>query len=91
MLIWICQYAYMRFDGNHMKALREGQHLDQHALAQKARDLGTGVTQSQISRYENGHAEPSGRIVFALASALGVSVGDLYAAGEDAPFQGRAA
>lgn len=60
-----------------MKALREGRKWDQHRLAEAARAQGVGVTQSQISRYENGK-EPNGRNALALASALGVDVRDLY-------------
>jgi transcriptional regulator with XRE-family HTH domain len=80
--ILTCRVRYaslhtVRFDGEQLKSLRLGRRLDQHALAERARQSGVGVTQSQISRYENGH-EPSGRNALALASALGVDVTDLY-------------
>lgn len=72
----------MRFNGRKLKALRGSRKWDQHTLAEAARKHATGVTQSQISRYENGQ-EPSGRNALALASALGVDVRDLYAPDDD--------
>lgn len=67
----------MNFDGAHLKQLRLGRRWDQHQLAERARRFGVGITQSQISRYENGH-EPAGRNALALANALEVRVEDLY-------------
>lgn len=73
----------MRFSGDTLKRLRLERRWDQHRLAEAARSHGVGITQSQISRYENDH-EPSGRNALALASALGVRVEDLYdRAGDD--------
>lgn len=69
----------MRFNGGKLKALRDSRKWDQHRLAEAARAHGTGITQSQISRYENGQ-EPSGRNAMALAAALGVTVEELYGA-----------
>jgi transcriptional regulator with XRE-family HTH domain len=64
-----------------LKTLRVSRKWDQHRLAEAARAFPSGITQSQISRYENGQ-EPSGRNALALAKALGVSVESLYVAGE---------
>lgn len=71
----------VRFDGERLKTLRVSRKWDQHRLAEAARAFPSGITQSQISRYENGQ-EPSGRNALALAKALGVSVESLYVAGE---------
>lgn len=71
----------VRFDGVKLRELRRGRKWDQHRLAEEARKRATGITQSQISRYENGQ-EPSGRNAVALASALGVTVESLYASGD---------
>lgn len=67
----------VRFDGKKLKALRESRSWDQHRLAETARTLGTGITQSQISRYENGQ-QPGGHNAMAIAKALGVPVDELY-------------
>jgi transcriptional regulator with XRE-family HTH domain len=67
----------MKFNGSKLKVLREARKWDQHRLAEAARSYGTGITQSQISRYENGK-EPSGRNAVALAAALDTTVADLY-------------
>lgn len=67
----------MQFDGSRLKALRTTRKWDQHRLAEAARAHGVGITQSQISRYENGQ-EPSGRNVLAIAAALGVEPKALY-------------
>lgn len=73
----------MRFDGQRLKQLRLERCWDQHRLAEEARKHSTGITQSQISRYESGHQEPSGRNALALARALGVEVAELYASDVD--------
>ena len=70
----------MRFDGAKLKELRGARKWDQHRLAEVARSHGAGITQSQVSRYENGK-EPSGRNVVALAAALQIEPRELY--GED--------
>lgn len=72
----------MNFDGARLKALRTSRKWDQHKLAEAARAHGVGITQSQISRYENGQ-EPSGRNLLALASALDVEATELYGGDED--------
>lgn len=69
----------MRFDGEKLKALRSSRRWDQHRAAEECRRHGVGITQSQISRYENGQ-EPSGRNTLALAAAFGVEPRDLYSA-----------
>lgn len=81
----------MKFSGEKLKAQRVAKKLDQHALAELGRRRGAGITQSQISRYENGHGEPSGRNALALAAALDVGVNDLYDAEVEAPFPAEAA
>lgn len=77
MLIRVCDSAYVRFDGTKLKTLRDARTWDQHRLAEAARAHGVGVTQSQISRYENGQ-QPSGRNAMAIAAALGVEPRELY-------------
>lgn len=72
----------VKFDGKQLKALRVSRKWDQHRLAEAARAFPSGITQSQISRYENGQ-EPSGRNALALAAALGVEVRDLYSDDDD--------
>jgi transcriptional regulator with XRE-family HTH domain len=74
----------VRFDGGRLRDLRTARKWDQHRLAEAARGYGVGVTQSQVSRYENGQ-EPSGRNVVALASALNVDVRELYDANGSGP------
>lgn len=76
-------HTVVKFDGHQLRSLRLRMRLDQHALAERARSHGVGITQSQISRYENGH-EPSGRNAIALASALSVDVNELYGGGPHA-------
>ena len=73
----------MRFDGGRLKELRVARKWDQHRLAEAARTHGVGVTQSQVSRYENGQ-EPSARNALALANALDVDVADFFANGSKA-------
>ena len=72
----------VRFDGRKLKALRGSRSWDQHKLADAARTHGVGITQSQVSRYENGQ-EPGGRNALALAKALDVKVEELYSDDED--------
>lgn len=67
----------MKWDGSRLRALRVARKWDQHRLAENARSHGVGVTQSQVSRYENGQ-EPSARNALALASALNVSPGEFF-------------
>ena len=67
----------MRFDGSRLRSLRVARKWDQHRLAEAARTHGVGITQSQVSRYENGQ-EPSARNALALASALDVDVRDFF-------------
>lgn len=74
--------TYVRFNGDRLEELRLDRKWDQHRLAEEARQFGVGVTQSQISRYENGQ-EPSGRNALALAGALAVDMRELYVADAD--------
>lgn len=73
----------VRFDGDRLRALRTARKWDQHRLAEAARTHGVGITQSQVSRYENGQ-EPAARNAMALAAALQVDVADFFANGSEA-------
>lgn len=82
-LVLTCRSPYalihtVRFDGEKLKALRDSRKWDQHRAAEAARSYGVGITQSQISRYENGIQEPTGRNALALAAAFDVDVRELY-------------
>jgi transcriptional regulator with XRE-family HTH domain len=74
----------VRFNGDRLEELRLDRKWDQHELAQRARAYGVGITQSQVSRYENGQ-EPSGRNAMALAGALEVDARELYAGSPEDP------
>lgn len=74
----------MRFNGEKLRDLRKARSWGQHELAEAARGFASGITQAQVSRYENGQ-QPSGRNALALAMALGVAVTDLYSVA-DAPL-----
>lgn len=67
----------MRFDGKRLAALRTARKMGQHELAQAARQHGSGVTQSGVSKHENGK-QPSARNVMAYALALGIQPSDLF-------------
>lgn len=74
----------VRFDGAKLEELRLARKFDQSELAFRARQHGVGITQSQISRYENPNGpEPSGRNAIALALALDVTVTELYRGDDD--------
>lgn len=60
------------FSGKRLRLARERMGLHQQHLA----DL-TGMTQPQLSRYENGHAVPSVHTFKVLISALGCTASDL--------------
>lgn len=79
------EWHTVRFDGQRLKELRLERRWDQHRLASEARKHSTGITQPQISRYENVDkpVEPSGRNALALARALGIEVTELYAGDSD--------
>lgn len=68
----------MRFDGAKLKDLRVARKFDQQRLASAI-----GANQSQISRYEHGKSQPSGRVAIAIAKTLGVAVTDFYSLEED--------
>lgn len=59
--------------GERIKAARKSAGMSQKDLAAKM-----GVTQSNISQYENDYATPSMATLFKYADALGCGVSDLY-------------
>jgi transcriptional regulator with XRE-family HTH domain len=63
--------------GSTIKRLRLDRGLTQEDLAHSA-----GVTTGTLSRTESGETSPSWRTVQRIATALGVSPGDLVAAAE---------
>lgn len=66
------------FFGTRLKTRRLKLGLSQTALATLA-----GIAQPQISRYENGEAEPNATAILALAQALQTSTDWLLGASED--------
>ncbi len=58
--------------GNNIKTLREKAELSQAELAEQLE-----VSKQQIQRYEEGRASVYLHIISAIASTLGVSVGEL--------------
>lgn len=58
--------------GETLAALRQGANLSLDALSRKA-----GVSKSMLSQIERGQANPTVAVVWRLANALGVSMGDL--------------
>jgi transcriptional regulator with XRE-family HTH domain len=56
-----------------IKEVRENKGMTQGMLAEKA-----GISQKMISRYERGEQEPTAGKLEDLASALGVTPGDLF-------------
>jgi putative molybdopterin biosynthesis protein len=63
--------------GARLRLARQARGLSQLQLAMMA-----GVTRQAISRVESGHADPSLRVAFALAAALGMTIEELFGAGE---------
>lgn len=55
----------MSIVGERIRERRKNQQMNQQDLSER-----TGLTQSQISRYENGDNEPTGDALVALADAL---------------------
>lgn len=72
----------MRFSGKKLRELRQARKLDQTSLSHLARKFASGMTQAQVSRYENGQ-QPSGHNAIALAAALEVDVRELYEPDDD--------
>lgn len=58
--------------GERIKAARKAAGLSQKDLAEKM-----GVTQSNISQYENDYAKPSAATLFKYAEAIGCGLSDL--------------
>ncbi len=58
--------------GNTLATLRQAANLSLDALSRKA-----GVSKSMLSQIERGQANPTVAVVWRLANALGVSMGDL--------------
>jgi transcriptional regulator with XRE-family HTH domain len=54
--------------GERIKERRKSQQMNQHDLSQR-----TGISQAQISRYENGENEPTGDALIALADTLDIT------------------
>lgn len=61
--------------GDTLAALRQAQALSLDALSRKA-----GVSKSMLSQIERGQANPTVAVVWRLANALGVPLGDLLGA-----------
>src|SRR5689334_22087945 len=55
----------MSIVGERIRERRKNQLMNQQDLSER-----TGLTQSQISRYENGDNEPTGEALIALADTL---------------------
>ena len=62
--------------GDTLAALRQTAKLSLEALSRKA-----GVSKSMLSQIERGQANPTVAVVWRLANALGVSMGDLLGSG----------
>ncbi|HEY5399274.1 MAG TPA: substrate-binding domain-containing protein [Trebonia sp.] len=63
--------------GTALRMARQARGLSQQRLAGMA-----GVTRQAVSAVESGHSDPSLRVALALASALGVTVEELFGRGE---------
>jgi molybdate-binding protein/DNA-binding XRE family transcriptional regulator len=71
--------------GIALRMARQTRGLSQQQLAGMA-----GITRQAVSAVESGHSDPSLRVALALASALGVTVEELFGRGELAdPVQAR--
>jgi putative molybdopterin biosynthesis protein len=65
--------------GTRLRLARQARGLSQQQLAGMA-----AVTRQAVSAVESGHSDPSLRVALALASALGMTVEDLFGPGEPA-------
>ncbi|HEX3713417.1 MAG TPA: substrate-binding domain-containing protein [Trebonia sp.] len=65
--------------GAELRLARQARGLSQQQLASM-----TGVTRQAVSAIESGYSDPSLRVAFALARALGLSVQKLFGPGEPA-------
>jgi molybdate-binding protein/DNA-binding XRE family transcriptional regulator len=69
--------------GAKLRVLRQARGYSQQQLAGMA-----GVSRQAVSAVEAGHSDPSLRVALALASALGVTVEELFGPGIPAPVVG---
>src|SRR6202034_3020963 len=69
--------------GIALRMARQTRGLSQQQLAGMA-----GITRQAVSAVEAGHSDPSLRVALALASALGVTVEELFGPGIPAPVVG---
>ncbi len=69
--------------GAGLRVLRQARGYSQQQLAGMA-----GVSRQAVSAVEAGHSDPSLRVALALASALGVTVEELFGPGVPAPVVG---
>ena len=67
------------YHGARLRLARRARGLSQHQVAEMA-----GVSRQAISLWESGGHDPSLRVAFALASALGMAVEELFGPGERA-------
>ncbi len=70
-------------EGVRLRMLRQACGYSQQQLASMA-----GVSRQAVSAVEAGHSDPSLRVALALASALGVTVEELFGPGVPAPVVG---
>src|ERR1700728_1969579 len=66
--------------GIALRMARQTRGLSQQQLAGMA-----GITRQAVSAVESGHSDPSLRVALALASALGVTVEELFGPGIPVP------
>src|SRR5215469_7909655 len=64
-------------DGTRLRLARQARGLSQQQLAGVA-----GVSRQAVSAVEAGHSDPSLRVAFALAQALGMTVEELFGRGD---------
>src|ERR1035441_10589441 len=66
-------------NGAQLRLARQARGLSQQQLAGVA-----GVTRQAVSAVESGHSDPSLRVALAVASALGMTVEELFGPGDPA-------
>ena len=67
------------YPGNRLRLARRARGLSQQQLADVA-----GMSRQAVSLWESGESDPSLRAAFALASALGMTIEELFGPGERA-------
>ena len=72
------KHGEIREEVNRLFAERLLAAREEKGIPQVRLTMMTGIAQSQISRYEGGHAAPAAHMAVILASALGVSTDWLY-------------